>query len=200
MEITINNHRLWKYLWLAVAVAMVAVVTTALTSCRKTVNPTAIQIEDSIRHYPATILGDDLTMVYVVKNIGSDMLVITDVQPAVPTIEADKENATMIPPGKEGRLKFTFHTDKNVGLTRHIIRIFGNILPHGEAQIIFDTHVVRPSIDLSDYEEYYHDHLEQDNGGGTFNERNMDMEYTTGPTSDGRDKNGDRQEETVPDE
>ena len=34
------------------------------SSCHKKLGPTAIRIEDSIRHYPATILGDDLEMVY----------------------------------------------------------------------------------------------------------------------------------------
>ena len=123
----------------------------SLTSCHKRLEPTAIQIDDSIRHYPATILGDDLEMVYVVRNIGKDMLMISDIQPAVPTIEVDKANVDMIPPGEEAALKFIYHSDKNIGLARHIIRIFGNIYPSGVAQIIFDTHVVRPSIDLSDY-------------------------------------------------
>ena len=125
----------------------------SLTSCHKRLEPTAIQIDDSIRHYPATILGDDLEMVYVVRNIGKDMLMISDIQPAVPTIEVDKANVDMIPPGEEAALKFIYHSDKNIGLARHIIRIFGNIYPSGVAQIIFDTHVVRPSIDLSDYED-----------------------------------------------
>ena len=68
----------------------------SLVSCHKTLEPTAIQIEDSIRHYPATILGEDLEMEYVVRNIGNDMLMISDIQPAVPTIEVDKENVDMI--------------------------------------------------------------------------------------------------------
>ena len=134
----------------------------SLTSCHKRLEPTAIQIDDSIRHYPATILGDDLEMVYVVRNIGKDMLMISDIQPAVPTIEVDKANVDMIPPGEEAALRFIYHSDKNIGLARHIIRIFGNIYPSGVAQIIFDTHVVRPSIDLSDYEEYYHEQLKND--------------------------------------
>lgn len=65
----------------------------SLVSCHKTLEPTAIQIEDSIRHYPATILGENLEMVYVVRNIGNDMLMISDIQPAVPTIEVDKEKS-----------------------------------------------------------------------------------------------------------
>lgn len=176
----------------ATALVLLTAAMSTMTSCRKTVKPTAIQIEDSIRHYPATILGDELVMEYTVRNIGNDMLVITEIQPAVPTIEVDEKNVNMIPPGKEAKLKFTFHSDKNIGLARHIIRIFGNIVPNGEAQIIFDTHVVRPSTNLSDYEEYYQDHLDQETDKKEPGERNLEYEYTTEPKTDGRDKENDQ--------
>lgn len=159
----------------------------SLVSCHKTLEPTAIQIEDSIRHYPATILGEDLEMVYVVRNIGNDMLMISDIQPAVPTIEVDKENVDMIPPGEETQLRFIYHSDKNIGLAQHIIRIFGNIYPKGVAQIIFDTHVIRPSIDLSDYEEYYQTKLKTD-GENILDEQKGAKEYYTDTITDGRDK------------
>ena len=159
----------------------------SLVSCHKTLEPTAIQIEDSIRHYPATILGEDLEMEYVVRNIGNDMLMISDIQPAVPTIEVDKENVDMIPPGEETQLRFIYHSDKNIGLARHIIRIFGNIYPKGVAQIIFDTHVIRPSIDLSDYEEYYQTKLKAD-GENILDEQKGAKEYYTDTITDGRDK------------
>lgn len=162
-----------------------------LTSCHKKLEPTAIEIEDSIRHYPATVLGDDIEMVYVVRNIGNEMLMISDIQPAVPTIEVDKANVDMIPPGEEALLKFVYHSDKNIGLARHIIRIFGNIYPSGVAQIIFDTHVIRPSIDLSDYEEYYHEQLKND-GENTLDERKGAKEYITDTKTDGTDKINDR--------
>lgn len=163
----------------------------SLVSCHKTLEPTAIQIEDSIRHYPTTILGEDLEMEYVVRNIGNDMLMISDIQPAVPTIEVDKENVDMIPPGEETQLRFIYHSDKNIGLARHIIRIFGNIYPKGVAQIIFDTHVIRPSIDLSDYEEYYQTKLKTD-GENILDEQKGAKEYYTDTITDGRDKINDR--------
>lgn len=162
-----------------------------LTSCHKKLEPTAIEIEDSIRHYPATVLGDNIEMVYVVRNIGNEMLMISDIQPAVPTIEVDKANVDMIPPGEEALLKFVYHSDKNIGLARHIIRLFGNIYPSGVAEIIFDTHVVRPSIDLSDYEEYYHEQLKND-GENTLDERKGAKEYITDTKTDGTDKINDR--------
>ena len=161
-----------------------------LTSCHKKLEPTAIEIEDSIRHYPATVLGDDIEMVYVVRNIGNEMLMISDIQPAVPTIEVDKANVNMIPPGEEALLKFVYHSDKNIGLARHIIRLFGNIYPSGVAEIIFDTHVVRPSIDLSDYEEYYHEKLKND-AESILDERKGAKEYLTDTITDGTDKIND---------
>ena len=161
-----------------------------LTSCHKKLEPTAIEIEDSIRHYPATVLGDDIEMVYVVRNIGNEMLMISDIQPAVPTIEVDKANVDMIPPGEEALLKFVYHSDKNIGLARHIIRLFGNIYPSGVAEIIFDTHVIRPSIDLSDYEEYYHEKLKND-AESILDERKGAKEYLTDTITDGTDKIND---------
>lgn len=161
-----------------------------LTSCHKKLEPTAIEIEDSIRHYPATVLGDNIEMVYVVRNIGNEMLMISDIQPAVPTIEVDKANVDMIPPGEEALLKFVYHSDKNIGLARHIIRLFGNIYPSGVAEIIFDTHVVRPSIDLSDYEEYYHEKLKND-AESILDERKGAKEYLTDTITDGTDKIND---------
>lgn len=161
-----------------------------LTSCHKKLEPTAIEIEDSIRHYPATVLGDNIEMVYVVRNIGNEMLMISDTQPAVPTIEVDKANVDMIPPGEEALLKFVYHSDKNIGLARHIIRLFGNIYPSGVAEIIFDTHVVRPSIDLSDYEEYYHEKLKND-AESILDERKGAKEYLTDTITDGTDKIND---------
>ena len=134
---------------------LMVVVALSLASCHKKLGPTQVAIEDSVRHYPPIILGDELDMTYVVKNMGKEMLVITDIQPSCLNIESSEANVSTIPPGEEALLKFTFHSDKNIGLARHSIRLFGNIAPKGVAEIVFDTHVVRPSVDLSDYEEYY---------------------------------------------
>lgn len=186
MEIKIKN--IAQSIIGTVVVLMVSMM--VLTSCHKKLEPTAIEIEDSIRHYPATILGDNIEMVYVVRNIGNEMLMISDIQPAVPTIEVDKANVDMIPPGEEALLKFVYHSDKNIGLARHIIRLFGNIYPSGVAEIIFDTHVIRPSIDLSDYEEYYHEKLKND-AESILDERKGAKEYLTDTITDGTDKIND---------
>ncbi|EHJ38205.1 hypothetical protein HMPREF0673_02141 [Leyella stercorea DSM 18206] len=140
-------------------VALGLVGSSTLTSCHKRLALTIVEVEDSVRHYPSVVLGDELTMVYVLRNTGDEMLVITDIQPACPTIESAAENVTTIPPGEEVPMKFVYHADKNIGLARHSIRLYGNIAPKGVAELVFDTHVVRPSIDLSDHEEYHQKEL-----------------------------------------
>ena len=59
---------------------LMVVVALSLASCHKKLGPTQVAIEDSVRHYPPIILGDELDMTYVVKNMGKEMLVITDIQ------------------------------------------------------------------------------------------------------------------------
>lgn len=132
-----------------------------LTSCHKKLGPTVIQVEDSVRHYPSIVLGEPLDLAYEIHNIGSEALVIIDVQPSSPTIEVSEHNVTTIPPGKSATFHFTYHSEKNIGLAQFSIRIFGNIYPKGVAELIFDTHVVRPSTDMSDYEEYYLKEIEE---------------------------------------
>ena len=51
--------------------------------------------------------------------------------------------------------------------------------------------MVRPSIDLSDYEEYYHEQLKND-GENTLDERKGAKEYITDTKTDGTDKINDR--------
>ncbi len=140
---------------LFVGIACLALLAFGVFSCHKQLKPTTIKIDRPTRHYPTIVLGDDMVIEYVVRNTGNEVLVLTDVQPSCPTIEASAKNVKMIPPGDEAPFIFIFHSDKNIGLARHSIRLFGNIAPDGVAEMTFDTHVVRPSIDLMDYEEYY---------------------------------------------
>lgn len=159
ITLTLRNA-LRSMLGLLMLVATLVTSSSVLTSCHKRLGLTILEVEDSVRHYPAVTLGDELSMVYVLRNTGNEMLVLTDVQPACPTIEAAKGNVTTIPPGDEAPLKFIYHADKNIGLARHSIRLYGNIAPKGVAELIFDTHVVRPSIDLSDHEEFFQKELQ----------------------------------------
>lgn len=148
-----------KYIGWGVCLCAWATSFLLFASCHKRLGPTTIRVEDSVRHYPPVILGEDIDLVYVLHNTGDEVLAIIDVQPSCPTIETTDANITTVPPGKEVVLKFVFHSDKNMGYTQHSIRLFGNIAPKGVAELVFDTRIVRPSIDLSDYEEYYQEEL-----------------------------------------
>lgn len=67
---------------LLVAIGLVG--SSTLTSCHKRLALTIVEVEDSVRHYPSVVLGDELTMVYVLRNTGDEMLMITDVQRLAP--------------------------------------------------------------------------------------------------------------------
>lgn len=166
------TKRTFRQAFIFAGLASLLLSTTALSSCHKELDPTDVEVEDPIRHYPPITLGDELVMVYMVKNVGEETLVITDVQPSCPAIDVSAANTNIIPPGESAPMKFTFHSDKNIGLARHCIRMFGNINPSGMAEIVFDTHVVRPSVDLSDYEEHYQKNLQ------STVERHLDDEYS----------------------
>lgn len=135
--------------------------TLALTSCdkvlRKTLEPTAMCIKDSVRHYYPIVLGDELSITCEISNKGTEPLAITDIQPSNFSIELNSPMPSVIPPGGTEMVNFIFHSEKNVGFTEHAIRFFGNIVPDGVAMLTFDTHIVRPTVDKFDYEEVYFD-------------------------------------------
>lgn len=142
---------------------LIPIIALALTmvSCekilRKTLAPTAVGIKDSIRHYYPIVLGDELSITCELENKGTEPLAITDIQPSNFSIELNSPMPSIIPPGGKEAVNFIFHSEKNVGFAEHKIRFFGNIVPDGVATLTFDTHIVRPTIDRSDYEEVYFD-------------------------------------------
>ena len=85
-----------------------------LISCTKILGPTRVVIEDSVRHYLPVVLGDDVYMVWNVKNVGNENLVIKDIQPSNGSIELSSIGSGLIPPGGEERFFTIFHSTKNV--------------------------------------------------------------------------------------
>ena len=53
------------------------------------------------------------------------------------------------------QFKATYNSIKNVGEVVHRIRIFGNMLPDGRAELKFDVNVVPDADYTRDYEELY---------------------------------------------
>lgn len=136
-------------------VGLLAATLFLLPGCKKKVGPTQILIPDSVRHYYPMVLGEELDLVYEVKNVGEEPLLINDIQPSCGCIVQDKDNDLIIFPGKTAKLKFVFDSSKNIGFVDHTIRVYGNILPNGVAELKFDVNVVPPSENTPDYEETY---------------------------------------------
>lgn len=142
-------------------IVLVFVVVFVVEGCHMRVGPTNLHIVDPVRHYLPLVQGEDLKMHYTVVNVGRNPLIIQDIQPASLSIEVVKDPPKMVPAGDSLDICLVFHTDRNIGYSEHLIRIFGNIkhvndsATNGLAILTFDTHIVRPTVDQSDYEERY---------------------------------------------
>lgn len=141
--------------------ALIGGLATMLTACHKRVEPTDLIIPDPVRHYYPLVQGEDLRMNYLIVNAGKSPFIIQDVQPSTLSIELGKTPPNLVPAGDSAYISLIFHTDRNIGYAKHKIRIFGNIVHvndstvEGEAVLTFDTHIVHPTLDQSDYEERY---------------------------------------------
>lgn len=133
---------------------------TTLVSCKKKIGMTTVKVEDSIRHYYPVIAGQELQLIYDVTNTGDQPLIIRDIQPSCGCIVTMPESR-MVLPEKTVRLKFTYQSAKNIGFVQHVIRIHGNIKPHGIAKLVFDVNVVPHADYTRDYEQLYKEAVER---------------------------------------
>ena len=69
-------------------------------------------------------------------------------QPSCGCIILDKSSHIIIPEDGIRQFKATYNSIKNVGEVVHRIRIFGNMLPNGKAELKFDVNVV-PDADYT---------------------------------------------------
>ncbi|MCO6026632.1 DUF1573 domain-containing protein [Prevotella cerevisiae] len=132
---------------------------TLFTGCKKEIGPTAVKVEDSIRHYHPIISGDKIYMSYKVKNIGSSPLIINDVQPSCGCILDQDSTQMVVYPGDSCLLHFIFNSTENLGYVKHTIRIYANALPHGEIDLNFDLYVVPKETDSHDFEQIYDERI-----------------------------------------
>lgn len=168
-----------KKRYFAFVLVMFTLFTLFFTSCTKVLGPTKVEIEDSVRHYLPVVLGDDVRMVWVIKNVGNESLVIKDIQPSNGSIEFKSLETSLIPPGGEEKIYVVFHSSKNVGYAEHKIRVFGNIEPDGVAEMRFDIHIVRPTLDRTDYEEIYFDKESDEVEEEAFKKSRLNKAYYT---------------------
>lgn len=153
-----------------------------LTSCRKSVGPTNVRVEDPTRHYLPVLCGTQLKMLWKLYNDGPEPLVIEDIQPACSAITLQTTVAKVIPEGDSIVMVFNFDTQSNLNYAQHSIRIFGNIEPEGEVELNFDVHIVPPSVDQSDYEEKYFHRLNL--AGATDAETHTHLYFTDSVSAD----------------
>lgn len=138
------------------ALALIAAIVLLNLFWRKTLEPTTMTIKDPVRHYFPIVQGDELSITCEITNEGDEDLSITDIFPSNFSIKRDTPMPGIIPKGKTEIMHFTFQSDKNIGYTRHVIRFYGNIKDDGLDSLVFDVHIVRPTLDGSDYEEIYY--------------------------------------------
>ena len=127
------------------------------TGCRKEVRPTSMTIKDSVRHYYPIKQGQQLDIMFTITNTGDAPLIISEMQPSCGCIILDKSSHIIIPEDGIRQFKATYNSIKNVGKVVHRIRIFGNMLPNGKAELKFDVNVVPDADYTRDYEELYQD-------------------------------------------
>lgn len=125
------------------------------TGCRKEVRPTSMTIKDSVRHYYPIKQGQQLDIMFTITNTGDAPLIISEMQPSCGCIILDKSSHIIIPEDGIRQFKATYNSIKNVGEVVHRIRIFGNMLPDGRAELKFDVNVVPDADYTRDYEELY---------------------------------------------
>lgn len=133
--------------------ATVAIV--LMAGCNERVGPTAVTVEDSSRHYHPVIIGEKVNMSYKIRNIGNTPLVINDIQPSCGCIMKAQREQRIIFPGDSDILQFTFNATNNLGYVRHVIRIYANVKPHGEIDLIFDLDIVPKESESHDFEQVY---------------------------------------------
>ena len=127
------------------------------TGCRKEVRPTSMTIKDSVRHYYPIKQGQQLDIMFTITNTGDAPLIISEMQASCGCIILVKSSHIIIPEDGIRQFKATYNSIKNVGEVVHRIRIFGNMLPNGKAELKFDVNVVPDADYTRDYEELYQD-------------------------------------------
>lgn len=109
---------------------------------------------DSVRHYYPILEGEQVFIICGLKNTLDRPLVVKEALPSDFSVSLTSSMPIVIPKNDTAMVSFTFVADRNIGKTTHLIRFYdedSRVLD----SLIFDTHVVRPSLDGSDHEEHF---------------------------------------------
>lgn len=126
---------------------------------------TSLLIVDNDRHYFPVLAGQKKELSFVLKNTGSNPLIIKEIITSCGCLAVEDEfGAFSVPPGQERTLNLTYNSAKNIGFVKHYISLYGNFDDAPMKEIMFDIHVVPDAMYTKDYEELYNDEIKAEGG------------------------------------
>ncbi|RYM36058.1 DUF1573 domain-containing protein [Brumimicrobium glaciale] len=116
---------------------------------------TTLEIIDNNRHYYPVLRGQELNVIFTLKNTGTKPFVLNDMLITCGCIVPKKSSIRSIPAGREGKLHLIYNSNKNIGFVEHHIDIYGNLKEDEKITLVFDVNVVPEGLYTKDYEEVY---------------------------------------------
>jgi hypothetical protein len=132
-----------------------------ISSCETLDKETKINIVDSKRFYFPILQGQDLKIIYEIKNVGDAPLTITDILPTCGCIIVDETKLKNIPVDGTIFVKLTYDSNKNIGQVNHFIYLYGNFNKKIPVELSFNVNVVPDALYTKDYEELYRKEVEE---------------------------------------
>lgn len=139
-----------------IVILISTLMTLSFIGCQNVSNrTTTIEIIDNDRHYYPVLRGQELDVVFTVKNTGKQPFILDDLIITCGCIAPGKSSIRSIPAGKEGKLILKYDSNKNIGYVKHHIDLFGNLGDVEKISVSFDVNVVTDNDSTRDYEEIY---------------------------------------------
>ncbi len=125
---------------------------------------TSVLIEDNDRHYHPILFGQELDIVYNLKNTGKAPLLISDIFTSCACLTIENGTTKTIPAGEQGFIRLKYKANMTVGYAKHYISLYGNFDEDEHQELIFDVNVVPDQVHIKDYEDVFREES-QKNGG-----------------------------------
>ncbi len=147
------------YAWKGMAAFLVT--SCLMMSCHIKEKTTTMEIKDPVRHYYPILRGQQLEMMYLIENTGTNPLFITDIHTSCGCVLVSDTQLNVLPPKGQGFIHLKYDSSKNTGYVEHYITIYANIGEEAYKEVTFDVHVVPDALYTKDYEEMYRDYQQK---------------------------------------